>query len=503
MEKQQLLIPVEKQHPVFKDHLDAENNERIIFSGIFGIGKSYFLKDFFEKHKEEYLAINLAPVNYSISSNEDIFKLIKYDILYELIMTHELELDIESVNKLLAFAVMLPAKAKIIFENLVAVIPFLNKEAADFTPLITLINTSLPLFEEVNKVSKDVNLNSRVEAFIKDINQGHLFEEDFITKFVEQSLNNLSCENKKKVLIIDDLDRIDPEHIFRLFNIFSSHLNYNNTTTNKFGFDKVVFVCDIDNIRNIFSNRYGTDVDFSGYIDKFYSSDIFHFNNNESVVSISNALIWSIDFGDYKDFLREHLARTPYNEDGLLTYLIKQCINSGSLSIRRIKSVYGRPYKFKERKLPIFNSREMPENWRIPGLIGLEILTWIFGGVESTEKALQKLIKFGRSRDNQSNRDQGNEIRLAGNLIPFLDYKNHQFKVSNRNSYDQNPTIKHKFKIDTSESGLEYELIRSGDRLDQYYAYIATIEENAFSKSTLFEIIYKTFLELKDGNYLK
>lgn len=68
----------------FIEHLGIENNNRIIFSGAFGTGKTYFLEKFFKDH-ESYEAIHLFPVNYSVASNEDIFELIKYDILFKLL----------------------------------------------------------------------------------------------------------------------------------------------------------------------------------------------------------------------------------------------------------------------------------------------------------------------------------------------------------------------------------------------------------------------------------
>ncbi|HJD91473.1 MAG TPA: hypothetical protein K8V80_02310, partial [Bacteroides coprosuis] len=54
---------------------------------------------------------------------------------------------------------------------------------------------------------------------------------------------------------------------------------------NKFGFDKIILVCDIDNIKNIYRHRYGAEVDFSGYIDKFYSSTIYYFDNADIVIN--------------------------------------------------------------------------------------------------------------------------------------------------------------------------------------------------------------------------
>ena len=88
MADQKLIIPIEKIKADFQAFLEPEHNRRIIFSGPFGIGKTYFLNKFFDQ-KIEYFPISLRPINYSLLSNEDVFKLIKYDILAQIIKQNE------------------------------------------------------------------------------------------------------------------------------------------------------------------------------------------------------------------------------------------------------------------------------------------------------------------------------------------------------------------------------------------------------------------------------
>ena len=47
MEEQKLAIPIEKIKNDFQEFLNPQRNRRIIFSGPFGIGKTYFLNEFF------------------------------------------------------------------------------------------------------------------------------------------------------------------------------------------------------------------------------------------------------------------------------------------------------------------------------------------------------------------------------------------------------------------------------------------------------------------------
>ncbi len=66
----------------FKEKLDT--NSKLLFSGVYGSGKTTFINDFFTDN-EGYESIPIYPVNYSVASNKDIFELIKYDVLFQLI----------------------------------------------------------------------------------------------------------------------------------------------------------------------------------------------------------------------------------------------------------------------------------------------------------------------------------------------------------------------------------------------------------------------------------
>ena len=163
--------------------------------------------------------------------------------------------------------------------------------------------------------------------------KGSVHEFDAISEFISNSLASCKTaidENKHKenVLIIDDLDRIDPEHVFRLLNIFSAHIDIDNVS-NKFGFDKIIFVCDIENIQNIFAAKYGKNTNFSGYIDKFYSSEIFHFNNKDAIFEfVKNIMFHNFSKTDQKNFSQEEL---DYISNILLVF-----VKSGVINLRNI-----------------------------------------------------------------------------------------------------------------------------------------------------------------------
>lgn len=287
----------------FNEHINIEGNDRILFSAPFGTGKSTFLTEYFDENIDKYFCFNLYPVNYSVSQNEDIFELIKFDLLLQLMGNYrdKINLQNEDFSNILSFQALFLKEIKL-------------------TPIL------LALLEEGGKIGKSAKIlidevKKQYDNYKKQFND----EEKFIEQYLEQIENKVGNANemdaystiilnllkrlknefsdKKSVLIIDDLDRLDPEHIFRLFNIFS--LNFGKEEIlNKFGFDKIIFVCDIENIRNIYAHKYGENVDFKGYIDKFYSYEPYVFENEllvkqkiENILELSNSII----FNDLKD----------------------------------------------------------------------------------------------------------------------------------------------------------------------------------------------------------
>lgn len=75
------IIPIDDALSDFKFHLI--NHPRTIFSAGFGEGKTFFLKRF-QETSQDFVFVTLYPVNYQVASNQDIFDLVKRDILFQL-----------------------------------------------------------------------------------------------------------------------------------------------------------------------------------------------------------------------------------------------------------------------------------------------------------------------------------------------------------------------------------------------------------------------------------
>ncbi|WP_060874331.1 P-loop NTPase fold protein [Myroides odoratus] len=319
----EIKIPNDSIITEFKEHLDVEFNQRILFTAPFGAGKSTFINDFEDQYKNEYRFIRLYPVNYAVSGNEDIFELIKFDVLYELMNKYLNEIDLQKEGFSLKLKNYMFLRYNLDRKTLITSLLALGGEIGK--PISEIVKMLWNTYDEFNKFNEVIKIDEL--KFIEDVFSsseaviGSTYENDSLSKFLYELIDrlkgavqdrqdvNIELDDLKKeyktVLVIDDLDRLDPDHIFRLFNIFSAH-THAVTGENKFGFDKILFVCDIENIRKIYAHKYGEGVDFSGYMDKFYSIRPFIYDNfkylQEKIVTIINR-------STFKDQEQEEIAK--------------------------------------------------------------------------------------------------------------------------------------------------------------------------------------------------
>jgi|GEM_PF-559721 len=267
-----------KEH--FKTHLDIQENKRILFSAPFGAGKSFFLRDFFTQN--EYVSISLFPVDYPVANNQDILELIKYDILNALITNFEDELELQDVDFNLFLMIHSFIMHKLDFFSLgKKILSAVNPGSDGLMGVMQGVKGMAEKYNAyVNELSKDeIDKVANYIAGMKN-QKGSIRESDGITEMIKDFIGRIKNRKSGKpvVLILDDLDRLDPDHIFRLINIFTAHYD-SQQERNKFGFDKVILVCDHQSLGDMFRHRYGSKADFTGYIDKFYSVKPFEFNN--------------------------------------------------------------------------------------------------------------------------------------------------------------------------------------------------------------------------------
>ena len=395
----------------FKFHFDNSENARIIFSAPFGTGKTTFLKEFLDE-KTEYVPIKLFPVNYSVASNEDIFQLIKHDILLQ-ILGSSIDLDKIEFTQLETLSSYLPEKTNEIFENLISFIPKTGNYLIDkIKPIYKLYKD----YSEYRKTIKEKNEEKEIKAFLSTFSfkEGSIYEEDLITLLIKDLLS----KQENTVLIIDDLDRLDPEHVFRILNIFSAHFDV-SLNENKFGFSKIILVCDIENIRTLFKHKYGLNTDFSGYIDKFYSKEIYHFTNSYSLVGWLNGIT--------KNFKSDSSTVNSVKDRRFIADILETFIKHKKLNFRSIRKLDYNSIK------PIYE--RLYENCDRRDFFDLHLskvaylLKIIFGDIETFYEKLEEISAIYKGTNSASDdRHELNHSYYNAYIFPVLTYRSHNFK---------------------------------------------------------------------------
>lgn len=285
-------IPVDGIIGRFYEHLN--NHDRTILSAKFGDGKSYFLQKFMtdEKVRLDYIFLTLYPVNYQVEENRDVFELIKYDLLIQLFVHKIMKPDFK-ISKVHAWGWCLQLHTPTLIEGLLPIFSSLYLDEASAKMMVAFLTAQKTIGRIKKKTGELMEpvRDKQIDNFLKEMAKNPVSGQDVVTEIIQQGIAAYKKEHqdKKIVLIIEDMDRMDPAHLFRILNVFSAHIDYNyrfgsNSNQpyigNKFGLDKVVFVMSYDNTSHIFRHFYGEEADFSGYISKFCSSNIFNYSQS-------------------------------------------------------------------------------------------------------------------------------------------------------------------------------------------------------------------------------
>lgn len=291
--EEKFLIPIDDAIEAFRHHLDA--HDRTILSARFGDGKSFFLSNFMEDDDvaENYTFLTIFPVNYQVTENRDIFDLIKRDILLQMLLKGVIETEVKITNEQ-ALALYLQCQPLSFAESFLPLLSELamNEDAAKAAAVALAGKKFFKSIKQKLTKIKEQSRDSQLDAFLKAVEKNPLVGQDAISSIIQQCLQQYRDKhpNKRIVLVIEDLDRIDPAHLFRILNIFSAHIDFcysfgcqpdKTLAGNKFGLDKVIFVMDYRNVQRIYSHFYGEGTNFEGYIEKFSSSNHFTYSLEE------------------------------------------------------------------------------------------------------------------------------------------------------------------------------------------------------------------------------
>lgn len=328
----------------FYNHLTEPDVDRTIFSAKFGDGKTLFLQQFAERYSNEFDFYTLYPVNYQIAPNDKVMEYIKRDILFQLILKSKITPDLEIPDSIL-LQWYINKKLDNILQDVVSFAPsFLGSNKM----LATILTVSLGILKKVKEHGKNFEAFKIQFDKLSDFEQaskaieemsngeGNIYELDPITYLIAKAI---SSSDKPSILIIEDLDRIDPAHLFRILNVFSAHIDrkyiassytfnkdgeeHLDELPNKFGFAKVIFVMDVESTKSIFKHFYG-ESNYKGYLSKFLSKRIFSY----SIVDHAHSM------------LMQHVENTCCFDMALLIDILKDLdFEVEKLSVRDIAKV--------------------------------------------------------------------------------------------------------------------------------------------------------------------
>lgn len=336
--KQDFLIPVEPAIKDFKKHLQC--HPRTILSARYGDGKSFFLDAFLKDSsvKRQYKFITLYPVNYQVLENRDIFDVIKYDILLQMGLQGMLA-ESYNVSSREAFFFCMRTHGLDLMESVFDVAS--NIEGVSLVKAIGSIGkNAVGVVKTIKEVAQEYKEYKKGDAAILDkylekVDAVPIYEEDLITKIIQDNLQlwrqKKGNGKKKIVLLLEDMDRIDPAHLFRILNIFSAHMDFSykygckpnsSLRGNKFGVDNVVLVVHYENLQSIFAHFYGPDTCFDGYIHKFADKGMFVYSLKLDAIKYYYKCLMEITS------IPEDVLRLVLNEDRLKARTLRELSNS-------------------------------------------------------------------------------------------------------------------------------------------------------------------------------
>lgn len=356
-------IPVDGAMQRFKNHLLS--HDRVILSAKFGDGKTFFLNKFKEKcmmdAESPFVFITLYPVNYQVLGNKDVFELIKHDVLLQILQAGIIDVNYEVTDRM-AFEFYVQSHFCTVVESFLSMLMACGANDGVTMALFAAFKSAnwlKSLKDKVGKFKKEVDQTAFLDNYLSTFDENSVYENDIITKIIRDNIEAYQEKTGKRVvLVIEDMDRLDPAHLFRIMNVFSAHMDYgyrsmqpidNTLVGNKFGVSNVVFVMHEKNTEALFHHFYGEFADYDGYMSKFYNKDIFRFSLAEEKEKYALALI--------------------SEETGLGEEIIKEYFDKGFLTAKTMRQIIFAIDKIEEQFQSIMFKENIRPNSQILKLI--------------------------------------------------------------------------------------------------------------------------------------
>ena len=190
-------LPMQIPDAGFTEHLSDVRNHKILFSGKFGQGKSTFLDYYFKEREDQYNVFRLFPVNYSVASNQDIFRYIKCELIFQLLADNS-EFYKENTNVAEVTQQVVKENARRVLSPLIELIPGIGKSSYQ------LINKYKELFSEYVEYLEERKIDDKkfAEEYLK------YFPREQILVFNQESLRESPMEVLNKINELTQLESL-------------------------------------------------------------------------------------------------------------------------------------------------------------------------------------------------------------------------------------------------------------------------------------------------------
>ena len=159
-----------------------------------------------------------------------------------------------------------------------------------------------------------------------------------------------------------------------------------------------------------------------GYIDKFYSSDIYPFDNKKAVISIIRLLFDSTVMVT-KGNDDKNIFLQLYFEDNFLFDLISKLIFENIISLRNIIKLFHKEIRYHYEEIIFEKNSITIFAWRVPVIFQLKLLTSILGDFRTLKKVFDQISLSDEFAKKHS--------MVFGHLIYLINYSTHNFLSRN------------------------------------------------------------------------
>ena len=141
--------------------------------------------------------MTIYPVNYQVASNEDIFSLIKRDVIYQLLWNEMISDDVAISNDIILWFFLQNKGVSLLADLLsnLSTVAIPN----EYKPMVVAGLKSISLFKVIkdkfNKYKSEIDESELLDKFLDEVDSHTVYEEDIITAIIKKAIEQYSVNS--------------------------------------------------------------------------------------------------------------------------------------------------------------------------------------------------------------------------------------------------------------------------------------------------------------------